>query len=131
MPTSHLAQSSELLWPSALQHLEVDDVPCSLWGGFSPEELGHSETRLRIEGEAKGQAGNLTPAQDRAHPCPLQGQLNGFSVRSECSPALLQKRIKEGDTNNFTICQTENPCLVLIGVKILKEEIRFGAACKQ
>lgn len=40
MPTSHLAQSSVLLWPSALQHLEVADVPFWLyfWDGFSPEE---------------------------------------------------------------------------------------------
>lgn len=61
MPTSHLVKSSQLLWPSALQHLEDDDVPCSLWGGFSREKPGHSGTRLRIEGEVKGQAGILTP----------------------------------------------------------------------
>lgn len=92
---SHLAKSSELLWPSALQHPEVDDVSCSPRGGFSPEEPGHSGTRLRIEGEAKRQAGNLTPAQGRTHPCPPLGLLSGFTVRSECSPALLQKRIKK------------------------------------
>lgn len=38
---------------------------------------------------------------------------------------------KERDANSFTVFQRENPCLILIGVKILKEEIRFGAACKQ
>lgn len=37
----------------------------------------------------------------------------------------------ERDTSNFTVFQRENPCLILIGVKILKEEIRFAAACKQ
>lgn len=87
MPTSHLAKSSELLWPSALQHLEADGVPCSLWGGFSPEEPEHSGVRLRTEGEAKGQAGNLTPVLGRVHPCPPPGLLSGFSVSSEPSPA--------------------------------------------
>lgn len=62
MPTSHLVISSKLLWPSALEHLEADYVLCSLWDGFSPQEPGHSGTRLRIEGEVKEQTGKLTPA---------------------------------------------------------------------
>lgn len=32
---------------------------------------------------------------------------------------------KEGNTNSFTVFQREKPCLILMGVEVLKEEIRF------
>lgn len=67
-------------------------------GQFQPQRIyTFSRKHREKRGEAKGQAGNQTPAQGRAHPArhPWARLLSGFSVRSESSPALLHKVIRK------------------------------------
>lgn len=130
-----------------LQHWGDDGGLCSLCsrmllllllrGGFSPEDLGCPVGSTENWGGNKGASWKSDPARTEliaAHPWLCLR--NSFSVTSDSSPALLQKKIRE---------ETWNPGIIIIGGFFKRKPMlhfdrsqnlqgknpNFGAACLQ